>query len=63
MLDTLKQKLKIDVGETTPDRQFTLEVARCFGACGLAPVMMIDDKVYGALTPKKAVEVLATYRK
>ena len=63
VLDTLKQKLKLDVGETTPDRQFTLEVARCFGACGLAPVAMIGEKIHGELTPKKIVQILKDYRK
>lgn len=62
VLDTLKQKLKIDVGETTPDRQFTLEVARCFGACGLAPAIMIDEEVHHRVKPNKMELVLSKYR-
>ena len=46
VLDAIKDKLGIDVGETTEDRMFSLEVARCFGACGLAPAVSIDDEVH-----------------
>jgi len=62
VLDTLKSKLGIDVGETTPDRTFTLEVARCFGACGLAPAIMIDDDVHHRVKPNKMDVVLNKYR-
>jgi NADH:ubiquinone oxidoreductase subunit E len=62
VLDTLKHKLKIDVGETTEDRQFTLEVARCFGACGLAPAIMIDEEVHHRVKPNKMDLVLSKYR-
>jgi len=62
VLDTLKQKLNIDVGDTTPDRQFTLEVARCFGACGLAPAIMIDDEVHHRVKPNRIDLVLDKYR-
>ncbi|MFC1652631.1 NADH-quinone oxidoreductase subunit NuoE [Planctomycetota bacterium] len=63
IVETLKQKLKIDMGETTEDGLFTLQPARCLGACGLAPVVMIDDKIYGELTPKKMADILNVYRK
>jgi NADH:ubiquinone oxidoreductase subunit E len=62
VLETLKQKLKVDVGETTQDRQFTLEVARCFGACGLAPAIMIDEDVHHRVKPSKIEQVLSKYR-
>lgn len=62
VLDTLKQKLGIDVGETTEDRLFTLEVARCFGACGLAPAIMINDDVHHRVKPSKMETVLSKYR-
>lgn len=58
ILETVKKELKVAIGETTQDRLFTLEETRCLGTCGLAPVMMIDNKVYGNLTPKKVVEIL-----
>jgi len=63
ILDTIKKDLKIDIGQVTEDKLFGLQVARCLGACGLAPVMMIDGKIYGSLTPKKVIEILNTYRK
>ncbi len=62
VLDALKQRLKIDVGETTEDRQFSLEVARCFGACGLAPTISVNDKVYKRVRPTKVGEILDQYR-
>lgn len=62
VLEAMKQKLGIDVGETTPDRQFSLEVARCFGACGLAPVITVDDDVHHRVKPNRLDEVLDRYR-
>lgn len=62
VLDAIKRELKVDVGDTTQDGLFTLSETRCLGTCGLAPVMMIDDKIYGGLTPKKAVEVIQAIR-
>jgi len=62
VLDVLKQKLGIDVGETTPDRMFSLDVARCFGACGLAPAISIDDEVHQRVKPTKINEILDQYR-
>ena len=58
IIQALEKELGIDVGGTTADREFSLEVARCFGACGLAPVMMIDEEVYGRLNPQKTVRIL-----
>jgi len=63
ILEKIKEELKIGIGETTQDNMFTLAEARCLGACGLAPVMMIDGKIYGELTTKKVVEILNSYRK
>lgn len=51
LLEEFKRVLGIDVGETTPDGKFSLDCLRCVGACGLAPVVMIGDKVYGRLQP------------
>lgn len=62
VLEAVKKKLAIDVGQTTPDRIFTLEVARCFGACGLAPVLTIDDEVHHRVSPGKLDPILARYR-
>ena len=63
LVETLKQQLKIDWGQTTEDQLFTLNWARCLGACGLAPVVMINDKIYGDLTPKKMSDILNKRRR
>jgi NADH:ubiquinone oxidoreductase subunit E len=63
VLDALKSNLGIDVGQTTGDRLFTLEVARCFGACGLAPTMAIDEEVFKRVRPTKVGEILEPYRR
>ena len=61
VLDALKNELKIEVGQVTPDGKFSLNCLRCVGACGLAPVMSIGSKTYGRMTPEKVKEVLAEY--
>ncbi|MCE5323893.1 NADH-quinone oxidoreductase subunit NuoE [bacterium] len=63
ILEALENMLDIKQGETTEDMLFTLGQTRCIGACGLAPVMMIDDKVYGRVQPEKLKDILAEYRK
>jgi NADH:ubiquinone oxidoreductase subunit E len=61
VLKSLMDELGINVGETTENRKFSLEVGRCFGACGLAPVMMIDDVTYQRVKPSKIRELLKNY--
>ena len=61
VLDALKRELAIDVGETTEDQQFSLEVARCFGACGLAPAIMVNDDVHQRVKPARIRQVLEPY--
>lgn len=61
VLDELKKQLNVEVGGTTNDRKFSLDVLRCIGACGLAPVITIGDKVYGRLTPDQIKGILAEY--
>ncbi|MHC5000945.1 MAG: NADH-quinone oxidoreductase subunit NuoE [Planctomycetota bacterium] len=63
VLEVLKRELDIQVGETTEDKLFTLQEARCLGACGIAPVIMINDKIYGELDSKKTVNLINQYRK
>lgn len=59
----LENQLKIKAGETTPDNLFTLETLRCVGACGLAPVMIVDGEVHGRMHEAQEIsEVLAKYR-
>ncbi|HIU20179.1 MAG TPA: NADH-quinone oxidoreductase subunit NuoE [Candidatus Limiplasma stercoravium] len=62
VLDELLSELNITVGDTTQDGLFTVDATRCLGACGLAPVMMINDEVYGRLTPEEIPEIIAKYR-
>lgn len=62
VLEAIKQRLGIDVGGTTKDRMFSLDVARCFGACGLAPAIMIDDDVHQRVKPTRIQSVLDQYR-
>jgi NADH:ubiquinone oxidoreductase subunit E len=62
VLHALEKALAVQVGETTPDRLFTLEVGRCFGSCGLAPVIMIDDDVHQRVRPAKVGALLEPYR-
>ena len=61
IVERLQELLKVGVGDTTADRQFTLEVARCIGACGLAPAMSIDDTVYKQVKPERLEAILAQY--
>lgn len=62
ILDRVKQKLGIDVGETTPDGKFSIEATRCIGACGLAPVFTVNDEVHGKATVKMVDEVIEKYQ-
>lgn len=61
VLDKIKEVLKINTGELTSDRKFSLEAVRCVGACGLAPVLMINEDVHGHLTPAKIEKILEGY--
>ncbi len=62
VLDRVSKELNTAVGKTSSDGLFTIKDTRCLGACGLAPVMMINDDVYGALVPDKIPGILAKYR-
>jgi NADH:ubiquinone oxidoreductase subunit E len=59
----LSDDLGIHLGETTKDQMFSLESARCLGTCGLAPVMMVGEQVYGPVTPVEASRILDKYLK
>lgn len=58
IIERIKEELGIEVGETTKDKVWTLETKACLGCCGLSPVMMINDQVYGELTMAKVSQVL-----
>ena len=63
VLAALKAALGVEVGETTSDRMFSLDVGRCFGACGLAPVIMVDQDVHQRVKPAKVAKLLDRYRR
>lgn len=63
VMEAFKEELKIDVGETTKDGLFTLRSARCLGACGLAPVLTINNDVHGKLTADDVPVLIEQYRK
>lgn len=63
ILDKLRKELNLsETKTTTDDLMFSLETVSCLGACGLAPAMTVNDKVYGAMTPEKAMELLNTLK-
>ncbi|NLJ16313.1 MAG: NAD(P)H-dependent oxidoreductase subunit E [Clostridiales bacterium] len=62
LYEKLKQKLGVEDGGITDDGKFSLEACRCIGACGLAPVLTVNDEVYGRLTEKDLDTILAKYK-
>lgn len=62
ILDEFQNKLNIKVGETTPDGKYTIQVLRCVGACGLAPVVTVNDKVYGHFTKDMVSKILEEHQ-
>lgn len=63
ILEAIKEELGLDVGETTPNKLFTLKATRCIGACGLAPVITINEDVYGRLSPSDIPSIIHKYTK
>jgi NADH-quinone oxidoreductase subunit E len=59
--EALEKEIGVPFGETTPDGKWSLLTTSCIGACAVGPVMMIDDEIYGNLTPEKVREILAQY--
>lgn len=62
VLSSLQKELGIDVGQTTPDGNFSLDVGRCFGACGLAPVLMVNDSVHQRVKAEKIKDLIDYYK-
>lgn len=62
ILRKIEELLGITVGQTTPDEKFSIDATRCLGACGLAPVIMINGKMYGRLTVDGVEEIINQYR-
>lgn len=63
IIEEFKRILNINVGETTPDGKFSLACLRCVGACGLAPVVLVGEKVYGRLSPDSVKDIVSEYTK
>ena len=61
IVENISNELGITPGQTTPDRNFSLEINRCVGACGIAPVIVIDDKVYQKVDPDKVIDIINNY--
>ncbi|KAF5067691.1 NADP-reducing hydrogenase subunit HndA [anaerobic digester metagenome] len=61
VIDEFKRLLNVNVGETTPDGKFSLACLRCVGACGLAPVVLVGEKVYGRVAPEGVKDIVAEY--
>ena len=57
-MESIERELNIKQGETTPDYNFTIERVACFGSCALAPVLVVNEKVYGRMTTQKAKEII-----
>jgi NADH-quinone oxidoreductase E subunit len=62
IMQKIRSELGLNPGETSPDQRFTLEPVACLGACGQAPVMMVNNDTHGRLTPEKALSVLESYK-
>ena len=62
ILNRIRAGLKINIGATSPDRRFSLEAVRCLGACGLAPVMVVDSTTHGGVTTDNVLEILENYK-
>lgn len=62
VLTEFKRQLGIEVGKTSPDGKFSLNCLRCVGACGLAPVVMVGEKVYGRVSPQMVKNIIAEYK-
>jgi NADH-quinone oxidoreductase subunit E len=61
VLNRLRSEYKLEVGATSDDRRFTLEAVRCLGACGLAPVVVVDNDTHGGVTPDRILDILKRY--
>ncbi len=63
VLTALEQQLDVKIGETTEDKAFTLEIGRCFGACGLAPVIMVNDDVHQWVKSSDVAKIIKNYKR
>jgi NADH-quinone oxidoreductase subunit E len=59
--NSIQKTLKLKAGETDPEGRFTLKTVSCLGACGVGPVILVDDDMYGNVTPKQLADIFAKY--
>jgi NADH-quinone oxidoreductase subunit E len=57
----VSNEYQLEEGQTTPDRRFSLEAVRCLGACGLAPVVVVDGDTHGAVSSDKVIDIIERY--
>ncbi len=62
VVDTFKKELEIEIGEVSSDGLFSIDTVRCIGACGLAPIIQVGEKVFGNVTPSQIPEIIAEFR-
>ncbi|MBC8390845.1 MAG: NAD(P)H-dependent oxidoreductase subunit E [Actinobacteria bacterium] len=62
IIDRIGKELRINPGETTPDRMYSLQTNRCLGACGIAPIIVVNDKVYQKVDPVKVMDIVYSYK-
>lgn len=63
LVETIARRLGVDIGQNTPDLQFSLETVGCLGSCAQAPLMMIDDRYFGSMAVDKITNILIPYKK
>jgi NADH-quinone oxidoreductase subunit E len=63
VLTALQQQLGVSIGETTNDKLFTLDIGRCFGACGLAPIIMVNDDVHQWVKSSDVAKIIKNYKR
>jgi NADH:ubiquinone oxidoreductase subunit E len=63
IVDRIEKELGIQPGQTTPDRKYSLQINRCIGACGLAPIIVINDKVHQKIKPEEVMDIVYSYDK
>jgi NADH:ubiquinone oxidoreductase subunit E len=62
VLSRIQSQFKLEVGKVSEDKRFSLELVRCLGACGLAPVVVVGSDTHGGVTPDRIVEILDRYK-
>jgi NADH:ubiquinone oxidoreductase subunit E len=62
ILNRIRTGLNLNIGATSPDRRFSLEAVRCLGACGLAPVIVVDNNTHGGVSPDSVLDILKSYK-